>query len=98
MDQVSSDRDIAVQQCRARKRTARLARVLEWGCYTALAINLFGLLGGWELLWSTRYTSRAYDIWLWFPFNIGYWIPLLIPFTTYIIIARWTGDTMFRNS
>lgn len=87
-----------VQQCRDRKRLARVARLLEWGCYAALVLSLFGLLGGWDSLRSRTNLSDLDGAWLTFPINLAYWLPLLIPFTTYVVIARWTGDTMFRHS
>lgn len=44
-------------------------------------------------------TAGSYEVvWLTFPISLAYWFPLLIPFSTYIVIARWTGVTMFRHS
>lgn len=56
--------------------------------YAALAILAYGLLGGWA----------ADSHWLSFPHCLAYWIPLLVPFTTYLIIAHWTGMELFRYS
>lgn len=86
-----------IGQCQQRKRIARVARYMVWSCYGAVAFSIFGLLGGWEAV--RNFTPEIHHpTWLDFPNNLAYLLPLLIPFTTYIVIARWTGDTMFRHS
>ncbi|CEH13759.1 hypothetical protein CBOM_07463 [Ceraceosorus bombacis] len=36
--------------------------------------------------------------WLDFPFCIAYFVPLLAPLITYIVIARWSGYKAFRHA
>lgn len=33
-----------------------------------------------------------------FPHSLLYFLPLLVPLTTYITIARWTGEKHYRHS
>ena len=97
MDRTPPRSDVGVRRCELRRKGTRVARTHEWiGC-VVLALALFGLLGGWEAM---RGGTAASDepVWLTFPISLAYWLPLLIPFTTYVVIARWTGVTMFRYS
>lgn len=41
------------------------------------------------------YTSPIY---LRFPYNCIFFLPLLIPLSTYLVIARWTGEKHYRHS
>ncbi|KAK0548835.1 hypothetical protein OC845_003386 [Tilletia horrida] len=69
---------------------------------TALAI--FSLFGGWERIFLTREEGsdeRGGDddpVFMRWPFNLAYFVPLLVPLTLYIVIARWTGEKLFRHS
>lgn len=89
--------DVGERRCGLRRKGTTLARTYEWiGCIV-LALALYGLLGGWEAMRGG--TAGSYEVvWLTFPISLAYWFPLLIPFSTYIVIARWTGVTMFRHS
>lgn len=37
-------------------------------------------------------------IYLRFPYSCIFFAPLLIPLTTYLVIARWTGEKHYRHS
>lgn len=72
----------------ARGPSSKWHLFLEFVGYATLAVTAYGLLGGWANVGH----------WLSFPHCLAYWLPLLIPFTTYLIIAHWTGMELFRHS
>lgn len=72
----------------ARSRRTNGHLFLELVGYATLAVTAYGLLGGWS----------EGGHWLSLPHCLAYWLPLLIPFTTYVIIAHWTGMELFRYS
>lgn len=70
-------------------RRAWLGTVLELGSYCALGAAMWGLMGGYDAGDKT---------WLAFPQCLAYLVPLMIPLTTYVVIARWTGEKLFRHA
>ena len=68
---------------------------METACYALLALSLWGLLGGWE--WR-NWRDISHHGWLEPPTCLAYLLPLLIPFTFYVIIARWTGEKLYRHA
>ena len=65
-------------------------------CIAVAATFGFGLLGGFEALFPPLEPSS--DAWMRPLYNIIYFLPLLIPLTTYLVIARWTGANYFVHS
>lgn len=57
----------------------------------------FGLLGGWERVLHSDVAVRQ-SRWLEPFYNLSYFVGLLIPLTTYLVIARWTGENLFVYS
>lgn len=71
---------------------------IEALAYVAVTLSLWGLLGGWETFTAHASQQQAGRAWLSFPVCLAYLAPLLIPFTTYVVIARWTGEKLFRHA
>lgn len=69
--------------------SASVALISETICYLSFIVAAWGLLGGWD---------KTDQVWLAFPNCLAYLIPLLIPFTTYVVITRWAGEEMYRYS
>lgn len=68
---------------------------------TFLFVGSFGLLGGWELLFpqtTSSASSSSSPSYLNFPYNLALFLPLFIPLSLYIVIARWTGEKYYRHS
>ncbi|CAD6971282.1 unnamed protein product [Tilletia controversa] len=89
--------NIARQMCTAeldvRGRRTVLLSVLGAG------LGIFGLVGGSE--WLTGSVVVAIEgevVVMRWPFSLGYFVPLLVPLSLYLVIARWTGDKLFRHS
>ena len=80
------------------KLTAALGGLcMEILCYALLALCSWGLLGGWELH-DCEHSSTVYRGWLAPPVCLAYLFPLIIPFSVYVIIARWTGEKLYRHA
>ena len=47
---------------------------------------------------AANVSHRPSPVYLRFPYSAVYFLPLLIPLTTYIVIARWTGEKHYRHS
>ena len=77
-------------------------RFPELAVLVSLLVVSWGLLGGWERTLKAAAQPSVEQIsdipWLSFPICLAYLIPLLIPITTYVVIAHWTGNELFRYS
>lgn len=60
-----------------------------------LLVGLLPLLIPADALSSVDHRGPIY---LRFPNSFLFFLPLLIPLTTYIVIARWTGEKHYRHS
>lgn len=76
--------------------------VPEFVVLVSLLVVSWGLLGGWErphkVTAQPSFEENFFPSWLSFPICLAYLIPLLIPITTYVVIAHWTGIELFRYS
>lgn len=76
--------------------------VPEIAVLACLLVVSWGLLGGWESPHKVTAQPSVEEVtilsWLSFPVCLAYLIPLLIPITTYVVIAHWTGSELFRYS
>ena len=86
------------QHCMAKAAT----HFPEFAVLVSLLVVSWGLLGGWEKTLEAAAQPSVEEIsnipWLSFPICLAYLIPLLIPITTYVVIAHWTGSELFRYS
>lgn len=86
------------QDCMAKAAT----RFPELAVLVSLLVVSWGLLGGWERTLKAAAQPSVEQIsdipWLSFPICLAYLIPLLVPITTYVVIAHWTGSELFRYS
>ncbi|KAK0553847.1 hypothetical protein OC845_000984 [Tilletia horrida] len=88
-----------------------IAAAGRWVCLASMsitAISIFGLMGGWEFFFlkddttaphiSSRHTGSDAAAFMRWPFSLSYFLPLLVPLTLYLVIARWTGEKLFRHA
>ncbi|KAN0065869.1 hypothetical protein ACQY0O_001000 [Thecaphora frezii] len=82
--------------CLRRKRIAH-ALILAGIASLLGALHLLCPLPSWSSSSSPHHHPAA-PAYLTFPHSLAHFLPLLIPLTTYIVIARWTGEKHFRHS
>ncbi|PWN48802.1 hypothetical protein IE53DRAFT_370297 [Violaceomyces palustris] len=82
----------------------RSAKLLVVFSILFLVIGISGLFGLFESLFPPAHPELYFGsqisqpLFLQPPYNLAYFLPLLIPLTTYLVIARWTGEKHFRHS
>ncbi|KAL9933326.1 hypothetical protein V8E36_008044 [Tilletia maclaganii] len=91
--QMTSSRSAHDDLARAGRRAVTISFILS-------TLAIFGIFGGWE--WASGSSSTADEsgttMMMRWPFSLAYFLPLLVPLSLYVVIARWTGEKLFRHS
>ncbi|SPO35921.1 uncharacterized protein PSFLO_01392 [Pseudozyma flocculosa] len=82
----------------SRARQIRSANCLIASSLLFLLTTLPTLFGALDYLLPLAPSDNGAPSYLVFPHSLAHFLPLLIPLTTYIVIARWTGEKHFRHS
>lgn len=72
------------------------ANILIASSVVLLLVGLLPLLIPAKSISAVQHHGES--IYLRFPYNLIFFLPLLIPLSTYIVIARWTGEKHYRHS
>lgn len=88
---------LARAQTKSKDPSARL-RTADSLIAASISLLLFGLVSLLITTDSTPSSDHQRPVFLQFPYSFIFFLPLLIPLSTYIVIARWTGEKHYRHS